>query len=338
MLYTWFNVQEKTLGLDQLLYGYMDPSRRPQELTVFADKEGVIYLPNLGYYRTELSGENVVLHTSPDGLHFFQGDSEIKADFTPLSFLDKPSMELCLHNNPLLNNLFVKNDPPLIEESVGKHAEHLKKALDLIRMHYPEFYDLLQTSVKKLVLFKSEHRRSFATIQSNGTAFFSVHDEDDEVNFCEDITHQCGHVIYYSVLFDKASYFSVPIATDMKKYSGRDSDTRNVLGAFYSLLPFCFSNMNSLRLLKAGVFSGYQLHEFMGRFAFRMQKFSKAVKDFGNGEMLSDKGRELLAVYGETFREIDAEAGPLLAAYDCSNQLYDFSMSSFLALNPFIHA
>jgi hypothetical protein len=170
---------------------------------------------------------------------------------------------------------------------------------------------------------------------ANGVAFFNVKQDDDEVYLAEDITHQCGHVIYYPVMCDKQSFFSTDIHTPLNRYNHREYDTRPVLGAFYSLLPFCFSNTCSLRLYRHNVFSGRQLHEFIGRFAFRMTKFGVAIGDFRSGKMLTDKGKELAAAFDNTYQEIDNEVNSFLYQYDVSTQVYDFSYEKFLELNPF---
>jgi hypothetical protein len=99
-------------------------------------------------------------------------------------------------------------------------------------------------------------------------------------------------------------------------------------------LPFCFSNTNSYRLYEAGVFSHRQLHEFLGRFAFRMRKFRLALEDFRSGEMLSDKGRQLWNEFEDTLLDVHEKVKPFLYQYDSSNQNYDFSYEQFLLLNP----
>ena len=336
MLYTFFNTPESKLGLDQLLYGYMVPGRRPPELEVYADGHGIIYLPRIGYYRTGLSNERVVFKpgASVEEARFFRNGAETPAIFEPVYLLGDTEIEVCRHNNPLLKSLFIENEDPAIEDGLDKHARHLEKAFGLIATHYPEFYDLFLATVRKLVFFRSGARHSFASLQANGASFFNVHDHDDEVYFCEDITHQCGHVIYYSVLFDKSAYFTVPPETPLSRFNGRPHDDRSVLGGFYALLPFCFSNINSLRLYKAGVFKGRQLHEFLGRFAFRMRKFGQAIKDYEGGEMLNERGHAWMEIFAAVFREIDEEARSFLYAYDSSNQVYDFSFERFVKLNP----
>jgi hypothetical protein len=132
----------------------------------------------------------------------------------------------------------------------------------------------------------------------------------------------------------KHPFFSVSPDTPIKQFNNRPNDVRTVLGAFYSLLPFCFSNTNSWRLLDGEIFSDRQLHEFLGRFAFRMRKFKIAMEDFRSGEMLSEKGRLLWEEFEQALNEVDGNVNSFLYEYDTSNQNYDFSYENFLLLNP----
>jgi hypothetical protein len=339
LLYTWFNAREKKISLDQILYGYIAPDKRPACITVYPDTSGIIYLPVIGYYHTNVLDGPMEYYGNPDPqkAKLVVNGEAIQATWEPVYLLNNSSIELYLHNNPLLYTLFEGSEDLSIEETVDRHTLHLEKALAYIKAYYPEFDELLHATVKRVVIYKSKQVRSFATMLANGTAFFNAHDWHDEVFFCEDITHQCGHVIYYAVMFNKASFFSVPPETPLKEFNKRPNDGRTVLGAFYSLLPFCFSNTNSYRLFEAGLFSDRQLHEFLGRFAFRMRKFKVALEDFRSGEMLSEKGKTLWKEFEQTLNEVEENVQSFLYQYDTSNQDYDFSYENFLQLNPILH-
>jgi len=336
LLYTWFNAREKKISIEQILYGYIAPDKRPATIPVYPDNNGIIYLPGIGYYHTNVTAGPVDYYGNPNAsaASLLVNGQAIEATFENIYLLNNTAIELCLHNNPLLNTLFEGNEDLAIEATVSRHKQHLEKALAYIREFYPEFDALLHATVKRVVLFKSRHLRSFATMLANGTAFFNVQDSHDEVFFCEDITHQCGHVIYYSVMFNKASFFSVPPETPIKQFNNRSGDGRTMLGAYYSLLPFWFSNAFFYRLYEAGVFSDRQLHELLGRFPFCMRKFKVALEDFRSGEMLSEKGRSLWQEFEQAFIELDEKVSSFIYQYDSSNQGYDFSYESFLLLNP----
>lgn len=336
LLYTWFNAREKKIPLDQIVYGYIVPEKRPGSITVYPDRTGIVYLPNIGYYHTNITEGPIEYygHERASQARLVVNGEVINAAYEPVCLLDDSGIELCLHNDPLLNTLFESNEDPAIEDVVSRHKQHLEKALAYIKNYYPEFDALLHATVKRVVIFKSKQMRSFASMLANGTAFFNAQDWHDEVFFCEDITHQCGHVIYYAVMFDKTSFFSVPPETPIKQFNNRSNDVRTVLGAFYSLLPFCFSNTNSWRLLDGEIFSDRQLHEFLGRFAFRMRKFRIALEDFRSGDMLSEKGRLLWNEFEDTLNEVDEKVNSFLYQYKTSNQTYDFSYENFLLLNP----
>jgi hypothetical protein len=336
LLYTYFNTPDSKFTLEQILYGYIRPSARPAEITVYSDEYCYVYLPNLGYFQTSVADEFLTLSVNKEtgNIQLHKNGNNLKTEFEPIMYADGTDIEICRHNNCLLATLFEKKEDLQIEHTVSRHTAHLNKAIDRIRNQYPEFYNFFAGSVRKLFLFHSDTHRSFATMIANGVAFFNVKDDDDDVYLIEDITHQSGHVIYYTLLYDKQSFFNTDIDTLINKYNHREHDTRPVLGAFYSLLPFYFSNTCSFRLYNNKELDGRQYHEFIGRFSFRMVKNSIAIGDFRSGEMLTDKGKELVREFDAAFREIDNSVSSFLYKYDVSNQGYGFSYKKFLFLNP----
>jgi hypothetical protein len=55
LLFAWFNDPAPVhVSLEQLLIGYIADEKKPNELQVHSDENGIIYLPNMGYLKTRI--------------------------------------------------------------------------------------------------------------------------------------------------------------------------------------------------------------------------------------------------------------------------------------------
>jgi hypothetical protein len=337
LLYTYYNVPSPSMQLSQILYGYIQPSSRPESQDVATDADGVVYLPNIGYFKTGLPARNITLHYKDDTFNFTDGDVPVPATFIPLTYIKGTTIELCSRNNLLFQDFFAMANSHEVSffsgEEWDKHQKNVEKAFTIVQDNFPVFYDMLLQSVRRIVIFKSPSQRSFASLQVNGAAFFNIKEHDDEVFILEDITHQCGHVVYYAVAHDKQTYLAAPITTPLKNFTGVETDSRGLLNAFYALLPYCFSNYCSKVCDDNQVFKGRQYHEFLGRFAFRMRKFTTDIKNFSAPGIFTPKGIELFKGMKAVHQLIYDSRQPVLQHFDVTNQQYEFSYDRFLQAN-----
>src|SRR5919112_6266314 len=49
MLFAYFNSKKTPVNLEQILFGYIEDDLRPPGIKVFADANGIVHLPNIGY-------------------------------------------------------------------------------------------------------------------------------------------------------------------------------------------------------------------------------------------------------------------------------------------------
>jgi hypothetical protein len=338
LLYSYYNVPRPSMKLAHILYGYIEPSLRPEMQEVATDADGVVYLPNIGYFETGLPKRKIVVHYKNNVYSFTDKEVPVEAKFIPLTYIKGTSIELCSRNNLLFRDFFKQAGSGEISFFTGdewdKHLKNVEKAFAIVQENFPAFYEMLQETVRRIVIFKSAAQRSFASLQVNGAAFFNIKEHDDEVFIVEDITHQCGHIVYYAVAYDRKTLLAAPEDTPLKNFTGNESDTRSVLNAFYALLPYCFSNYCSKLCDDNHVFKDRQYHEFLGRFAFRMRKFTLDIKNFSSPGIFKAKGNKLFEGIKSVHQLIYDANQATLQHFDVTNQQYEFSYDRFLQANP----
>lgn len=334
LLYAFFNFNKQRLLIPQILFGYVN--QRPRNIQVHSDANGRIYLPNLCYLKTSLPNDTFDLYSEGDEIVIKKESKLVPYQKTPVYFLPESSIEVCRFNNPAFSNFFTKDGElhdAKIDATFNRHISSLEKAFLILKENASFPFEAITQAVGKMVLYNTPVQRSFASLRANGAAFFNVRESMDEVFLLEDITHQCGHVVYYYVLWDKEAYFKCDVQTPLQHFTKNANDKRTVLGGFYSLLPFALSNLTSSACYLNRVFKGDQQIEFEGRFAFRMHKFLMDIRNFDNREIFTKKGWTLFNQFKSISHQIYETHKDVIERFDIGNQGYEFDISAFRDLN-----
>jgi hypothetical protein len=342
LLFAYFNASRAgppRIGLPQIILGYVDESMRPDAIEVYADARGIIYLPRIGYFLSEARERSLVLRWERETGRYFleQDDAPVPFHFEELLTIPGTSIELCRHSSPLvdafLSDATAGRGPVELEPEVERYLGPLARALAIIKSLEPEYYRDLTSTVRQLVLFRSEALNSCASLAVHGAAFLNVHDGDDEVFFVEDLVHQCGHVIFNAVSVRRKDFLAVDPETPIHVFSGRTDDPRSV----YTLLHGSYTEYFMTECLRAceerQVFSGRRAHELRGRLASICQKGMIDLKNRSHEGLFTPLGQSLHELFARYLEEVHHEQ-PELLRYDLSNQPYNFSYERFVRLNP----
>jgi hypothetical protein len=213
-----------------------------------------------------------------------------------------------------------------------RQLERLDRAIAVLRVHLPHYFNYLLATVKRLVVFTGEPY-SFATIRAHGVGFIRANEACSSVSYLEDIVHQCGHVIFNSMSLDRGEYLAIDPGTPLREIAGTD-DEGSLYGAFHGLFTQTQINECFRACLQAEVFSGQEKHELCGRLADDMKRFASALALMGRRELYTDLGWWLFNRYRSAFQGVFTEHRELIAALDTSNQPYIFDYAKFLERNP----
>jgi hypothetical protein len=353
LLYAYFNKENRTeIELETILYGYTQIEKRHEKINIKTDDYGRVYLPNLGWIHTESNNAYFELLTGVNGdFHLQQKNKKANFKFEPLEIIAGTNIELLKYPIPLLNQFYY--DPyhkPVeveIEDIANKKKECLTNAWSLIKRLIPNQYKLIESVVFKNIIFNINpiYRNSFASLSANGIIFNNAYQENyNEVFFVDDIAHQSGHVIFYSLLYNSSEFYKIDCETIIETLhlTSERSEPRNLRTIFHALYTYYTTFICLDACLNASVFKDEKEHETLGRISFYLMKCYHDIyllethKEYKNGpkEMFTDKGLIIYNKIKSTFKIIAKKWDKKTTNFDMSNQPYNFTYSKFVELNP----
>lgn len=342
LLFTHLTSEAPVMPLDQVLFGYLPEDARPRSTGVVADRLGVVHLPAVGYARTDGPGATLTLEWagSLEGSvfrrgaeivgHRSQGPSRISAG--------RGSFEVTDGIDPLTEVLFRDDDgspAPVGGFAVdGAPGRALAVAVQSIARLVPWLSEAMATCVRRVTLFSGPRPNSFAAPRAHGAVFLNTEADADEVFFVEDLAHQCGHVIFNCLTFERDRLFVVHPDTPVARFNGDPADGRSVYVTIHGLFTEALMTEALTALSLEGALRPGQEHELLGRLAYVLRRFRFELANLGHPGILSDEGRERVDSYRSVFEEALDRFGDLVGGVDLSNQPYAFSYRQFVAANP----
>lgn len=349
LLFAYFNEKNPPLSLNHILFGYIEEAKKPAVLEVVTDKRGIVFLPEIGYLKTSLPSQNLQLNWN-QGLENLKLSYQGKAlDFLyePILKLQNINIEIWRYPHLLssdyirdwdFENHIEKEMPAKIEvqQTLIKHLQQLENAFELLKKYVPSQYHLYELGVKRIALYHHPNTISFAVRNVHGVSFFTLEDENDELFFLEEISHQCAHIIFNAITYDLDEFFKIEgDQVGVKEYSHMAGEVRSIYSAYHGL--FTVSNrVETFGILydhREDIFEGKQLHEFLGRFALLRGRFRTGLEKVDFEEVFTPKGLRYYQMLDDFCVEGFKRVPSLLHRYDFSNQDRTFSYERFIQSN-----
>ena len=95
----------KKYPIEQILFGYIDEGRRPEEINVLSDGQGVVYVPRVGYFNTDLPNWVLTLSWCASSRRYLLGDNgtTIAYQFEDIPMIADGGIEVVRRDHPLLS-------------------------------------------------------------------------------------------------------------------------------------------------------------------------------------------------------------------------------------------
>lgn len=155
----FLNTSSVPKSLRQLLYGYIDKSYRPIRIKVVSNKDGVVYLPKIGYYLLEKEGiQTYYYFCTDDKVQIFDIEgNEIKYTFESISYVKE--LEVLEYIHPLLYHNYIAIDEPIVlhnsaeVKTVGnKYNNVLESQIQRLEEHGSEHYENLLLTRRRVFI------------------------------------------------------------------------------------------------------------------------------------------------------------------------------------------
>jgi hypothetical protein len=346
LLFAYFNHAngDQCTTLQQLLFGYLDRGVRPPRIPVVAAGNGVIYMPQIGYFKTAIANARLDLVCDDGAFRLEHDGNKVAYTFEPRLMVADGNLEVYRYNHPLFTpyyvpyNRWVKDLPPVevdIEDAVKRHLSNLGKALAILKRYCPAFYDEILATNRSITLFHHPAVNCFVTLAIHGAIFLTTIPDNDEVFFVEELMHQCSHNAFNAVLFDKASYFNIDVELELLgEHLHKQNETRTLYSAIHGLYTVVKRYEGFDMLYTEDCFRGRQKHEFLGRIGDLKKRLHTGLDDLNYEKVYTPKGLEMFQRLRQTGNETAQRLRALDGVFDFSNQPSEFSYAKFAELNP----
>jgi hypothetical protein len=312
----------KKITLQQILYGYVELIKKPAKLKLKSDLFGFANIPNVGYVKMEPFQEQE--------WHMHQlVESVVKS-----TFVEQSSVRLCMHPT---DELALARDV-FFDESTAQTFQRnklpLEEACGFLQKWATPFWELIESVTREFVVFSSPNQNSFASISHHGTAYFNTENKNQTaVFFVDDISHQCGHVIFNALTLDTDRYLKVAKDNPLSEFIENKNDTRGVYGALHGLFTYTCILYSLDKLLASNWNENYK-REAVGRLGFYMNKFRMDLINMDNPKILTEEGMSFHEQFQESYNYIFERYREQIMSFDFSNQPYTFQYDLFKKANP----
>ena len=283
LLFAYFNREQTDTEFSLSLLTELMQShfieKEPLTIDGAYNKEGIAYIPNLGYYKQE-EGQM----TREDFLYLEDTDIEVLKCEIPLL---RNVLEVITSRTPGDKVFHVK------KEYVEENLETLNKAFKQIRMAIPTQFEYIEKCLKKILLFKDPNPlvASRVTINSLGTLFINIHENDKNLPFFIDtIAYQTGSLIMTIMLQDKDGIFKVDCRQRIADVINQE-DRRNFYTLFHRMYCHYSSFLCLHHYLEKNLGATEDEEELTQRMVFYLRKCEEALEKF-NLFATNSSGRE----------------------------------------------
>ncbi len=334
-------ITTKDQNINLLVLGRLKDFEKFKNIVITTNKDGVFFLPYIGYFRTNLPSSRIDLNYN-NGFELFSDNKKISYLFNEIEYFDE-TIELL--NFPLLEieKYFYDFNGDLVDVEIidisEKQKKNLVSALNIIKSVNYEWYLIMKSVTKKLMIFNDQQikRNSFTSIFIHGFSLFNAFQENyNEVFFIEDISHQCGHTIFNAFLNSKIDLFLLNESTIIKS-NNPNSEGRSLVVVLHALYTYFAILENFEKCISNNIFEGDKEHELNGRLVFTIYKFysdyNLLINPDSTSKYLNEKGVTIIQFFKLKFDLICSIHRERLEHLDVTNQPYNFSYEIFKTTN-----
>jgi len=334
LLFAHFTDTERTVQLQQILYGAIPPGGRPETIKLLTNSVGRAGLGGFGLLETALPDADVTFGRDTDGrFACMTGTRAAPFRIRPPVQVPGTRIEVVTDISPLLLRFFdPANDPEALR--VPPHrVTHVLLALGLIRQHCPAEWAEIIAHVRLIVLFRAASPNSFATKSAHGAIFCNLGDDEDEIALLEDVAHQAGHVVCNAFCQEPMRIFTIDPETPLNQFHDDPRDTRTINVAFQALFTYVLITRVLTKIHDAGRLPEQQAHEVLGRLGFTMLKFRMDLKRLAVPDAYAPAGWRCITGCQAECDQVHARYEPLVGLFQYDNQPYTFDYERFVERN-----
>jgi hypothetical protein len=343
MLFAYFNSKNPLESLDQIIFGYVNNEKRPVQIKVYSNEDGIVYLPKIGYFYSNLKKTYLDLRYNHlnNLIELFNGINPVNYAFSPIETLTQiPHIEICLHSNSLLSKYFIewagfKDFESLkIKDTAIDQKRLIETSFEILKRSSFDDYGMLTRSTRKIYLFRNPEIRCFVTRAVHGAIFLNVPENSNETFYLEELIHQCSHNVFNAITADIKEYFKVDPSSSLSNFIRRDGEKRSLYDAFHGHYTVCKGIEYLSKCLNNVGFVGDKLYELIGRIAIKEKRFRIGLNLVDFNQVFTQKGATTYGLLDNACERVISSHPFIFNKYNFSNQKAVFDYSRFKDVNP----
>jgi hypothetical protein len=337
LLFAFFTDPSPPIELPQIIYGLIDPLRRPELIQVRTDAFGCLCLGPIGDIQTAVpSGILEFGRVCPAAPYAcLVGEKPVPFKLHPPLYVPGTRIQVVHNRHPLLERfapICERTDVDIVQ-TTRYGISHLLLALGLLQTYCQDIWAEVVAVTRLIVLFRAPQPNSFATLSAHGAIFCNLAYGDDEIALLEDVTHQAAHVSFNALTHNPSRILAIDPETPMQVLCNQCDDVRSVYAAFHGLFTYTLICRALASVYDNAVLPEYRSHELSGRLGFTLEKFAVDVQRLDLPGAYTAIGRRCYEAFSAEYHKLHARYSAALDGFDFGNQPYVFSYARFVERN-----
>ncbi len=229
-------------ALGSLAVGHFRPGHAPFEFSARSNADGLIVIPNIGSFRSEQTELELVIETEEQTRRLFRRGHG--AFVKPSRDFKTPIGQFIVydHVHHLICDLIRYPDGGRAEiresDVVGSGcADVLNVSLRRLSVGFPQYFQAIKAVTRGFLPFRMLGVNSFASDSVPGIAFLSLPEHASVPYFLDDVAHQCGHLVFSAMFFDRQRLFDIDTDEPIARYTKNMQDGKASTYCSMACLP-----------------------------------------------------------------------------------------------------
>jgi hypothetical protein len=275
----------------QVINGYL--KRRINILEVYSDSAGIIYIPRVGYFKTEIKNSQVRLNLRKK-ICFFK-NKEYKVIFSPIKYVRNTLIEIYSLDLQLLKNRINEINPEFSKKIqfhiLNKNEfNRIHNAIDSIRKKSEFIFNIIANNTKGIYIFESKYFHSFTNLSLNGILFINKSLLLDNIDIQEQLIHESAHCLLNYAFYNDENWFKENPYI-LKYKSSFKKEKRGLIHCIHA----CFVTYVLLIYFDEVItIESKDYYNLLGRLLYYENLFKIGLSNIKNEELYNYKGVELI--------------------------------------------
>ena len=343
LIYTYFSYfkESESISIEPYLIGFKKQDNF-DALTVKTNKNGIVYLSNIGYLTTPYINTEIKVNSKNAIFSVYQKDSKeaLKIEVKPIYKIPNSNIEILLHSNSiieLIGNTGKKKITLRSESDIKKLTPFAEEALELIKRTNLACFEEITQNLRMIIFFDASYNYNFSALEYNGAVFFNPSKSEKTVIwFVDSLIHEATHINLNLALINFEEYFTIDPYQTVFSSPFRKKDFKrgliHVVHALYVIAKLCLFYDQLISKLDC---KNKYYNEVLGRLVLNIRFLETGFQEIDYEPFYTKKGLLLLNYFKDTSFEMSKKRKEILQKYkvpaNSNNHL--FSLTDFEKIN-----